>query len=160
MSRLRIESVLMLTLLSSTLLAFAVKAAAATGVDSPTTAGPGVSVCYFFRLRLSRDSLLKIPVYIDGAKALEMVNGRWTSIEVPNGHHVIRSNDNQYGVELDLRPGETYYFEVRFGERTRFHGVHQVITSTPSEQAAYEIKQLKPLDSTHVFWTINRPLKP
>jgi hypothetical protein len=152
----RIESIL---LFCGVLLAFVANPASAVVADSSAD-GQQISICNFYRLRLSRGSWRRIPIYIDGVKALDMVNGRWARIEVPSGHHVIRPNDNQYGVELDLRPGETYYFEVRFGEQTRFHGFHQKITLTPSEQASYEEKQLKPLDSTRVSWTPSRPAKP
>ena len=151
---------LLLTLFSRALLSFVVNPASAAELDSPTATSSGVSICTFYRLRLSRGALRRIPVYIDGAQALDMVNGRWTRIEVPSGHHVIRPKDNQYGVELDLRPSEIYYFEVRFGEQTRFHGPHQNIMLSSPEQASYEVKQLKPLDSSRVYWMPNHPAKP
>src|SRR6202035_5273379 len=104
MRQTRVASMLLLTLFSRALLSFVVNPASAAELDSPTATSSGVSICTFYRLRLSRGALRRIPVYIDGAQALDMVNGRWTRIEVPSGHHVIRPKDNQYGVELDLRP--------------------------------------------------------
>ena len=47
------------------------------------------------RLHLSQDDLPKLSVYIDGVGALDIANGRWTKIEVPRGHHVIKTKDNQ-----------------------------------------------------------------
>ena len=160
MWQLRAKSILLLALLSAATLAFVTTPVSGQAIDSPTGANPSVGICTFYRLRLSRDDLRKIPVYIDGIRAFDIANGRWTKIEIPSGHHVIKTKDNQYGVELDLTPGEKYYFEVQFGERTRFHGVHEVITLSPPEQASYEIKRLKPLDSSQIFWTISRPAKP
>lgn len=114
---------------------------------------PGMSTCYFYRHRLTRDAIKKIDIYIDGVKAIKLVNGRWTSIQLSPGHHLIKPNDDQHGVELDLESDKTYYFEVGFGEKTLVHGVHKQIKPVLKEQAVYEIKQLKPLDQEDIAWT-------
>lgn len=57
----------------------------------------GSSTCFFYRYRLSRGSLEKIGVYIDGVRAANLVNGRWVAIQVPAGHHEIRTKDKASG---------------------------------------------------------------
>jgi hypothetical protein len=126
-------------------------------------ASRGMSTCYFYRHRLSRGAVRKIDIYVDGVKAIKLVNGRWTSIQMPPGHHLIKPNDDQHGVEPDLESDKTYYFEVGFDHKTLFHGIHKEIRPVLKEQAVYEIKQLKPLDKEDVAWppkVQNGPAKP
>ena len=112
----------------------------------------GTSTCFFYRYRLSRGSLEKIGVYIDGVRAVNLVNGRWVSIQVPAGHHEIRTKDKASGADVDMVAGSSYYFRTGWGEPGMFHPAHQLITLVMKEQAVYEMEQLKPLDEKDVSW--------
>jgi hypothetical protein len=123
---------------------------AATPARTPAADGP--STLYFYRPRLYRGSAVRIGLFVDGTMAVNLVNGRWGSIQVPAGHHVIKPKDDQSGIEIDAEPGQSYYFRSGWGENGLFHGAHKNIMIVMKEQATYEIKQLKPLDEKDVVW--------
>ncbi len=134
---------------------------AAAPAASPVTAAhavvaEGMSTLYFYRPRLYRGSGVRIGLFVDGAMAVNLVNGRWGSIQIPAGHHVIKPKDDQSGIEIDAEPGQSYYFRSGWGENGLFHGAHKNIMIVMKEQASYEIKQLKPLDDKDVVWPAPR----
>jgi len=120
--------------------------------DAPVKPAEGMSTCYFYRPRLYRGSAVRIGIFVDGTMAVNLVNGRWTSIQLPAGHHVIKPKDDQSGIEIDMEPGQSYYVRSGWGEQGFFHGAHKNIMLMMKEQANYEIKQLKPLDDKDVVW--------
>jgi hypothetical protein len=111
-----------------------------------------MSTCYFYRPRLFRGSAVRIGIFVDGTMAVNLVNGRWASIQLPAGHHVIKPKDDQSGIEIDMEPGQSYYIRSGWGEEGFFHGAHKNIMLMMKEQANYELKQLKPLDEKDVSW--------
>ena len=112
----------------------------------------GMSTVYFYRPRLYRGGAVRIGLFVDGTMAVNLVNGRWASIQVPAGHHIIRPKDDQSGIEIDAEPGQSYYFRSGWGEAGLFHNAHKNIMIVMKEQATYEIKQLKPLDEKDLVW--------
>ncbi len=129
------------------------KPAATTAVVlNQTAAAPAMSTLYFYRPRLYRGSAVRIGLFVDGTLAVNLVNGRWASIQVPAGHHIIKPKDDQSGIEIDAEAGQGYYFRSGWGEAGMFHGAHKNIMIVMKEQAAYEIKQLKQLDDKDVTW--------
>ena len=129
---------------------------AATPATLATPAHPavaeGMSTLYFYRPRLYRGSGVRIGLFVDGTMAVNLVNGRWGSIQVSAGHHIIKPKDDQSGIEIDAEPGQSYYFRSGWGETGLFHGAHKNIMIVMKEQATYEIKQLKPLDDKDLVW--------
>ena len=117
-----------------------------------TPRSTGMATLYFYRPRLYRGSAVRIGLFVDGTMAVNMVNGRWATIQVPAGHHVIKPKDDQSGIEVDAEPGQSYYFRSGWGEAGMFHGAHKNIMIVMKEQATYEIKQLKQLDDKDVSW--------
>lgn len=124
----------------------------APAADAPQKLAEGMSTCYFYRPRLYRGSAVRIGIFVDGTMAVNLVNGRWTSIQLPAGHHVIKPKDDQSGIEIDMEPGQSYYIRSGWGEQGFFHGAHKNIMLMMKEQANYEIKQLKALDEKDVTW--------
>lgn len=124
----------------------------APAAEAPAKPAEGMSTCYFYRPRLSRGSAVRIGIFVDGTMAVNMVNGRWTSIQLPAGHHVIKPKDDQSGIEIEMEPGQSYYVRSGWGEEGLFHAAHKNIMLMMKEQANYEIKQLKPLDDKDVTW--------
>lgn len=129
-------------------------ASPATPLATPAHAvvADGMSTLYFYRPRLYRGSGVRIGLFVDGTMAVNLVNGRWGSIQIPAGHHIIKPKDDQSGIEIDAEPGQSYYFRSGWGENGLFHGAHKNIMIVMKEQATYEIKQLKPLDDKDVVW--------
>lgn len=120
--------------------------------DAAIQPASAMSTCYFYRPRLYRGSAVRIGIFVDGTMAVNLVNGRWASIQLPAGHHVIKPKDDQSGIEIDMEPGQSYYIRSGWGEQGFFHGAHKNIMLMMKEQANYEIKQLKPLDDKDIIW--------
>jgi hypothetical protein len=112
----------------------------------------GMSTVYFYRPRLYRGGGVRIGLFVDGTMAVNLVNGRWASIQIPAGHHIIKPKDDQSGIEIDAELGRSYYFRSGWGEAGLFHNAHKNIMIVMKEQATYEIKQLKPLDEKDLVW--------
>jgi hypothetical protein len=89
-------------------------AAAATPAHAPVS--DGILTLYFYRPRLYRGGAVRIGIFVDGTMAVNFVNGRWASIQIPAGHHVIKPKDDQSGIEIDAEPGQSYYFRNGWGE--------------------------------------------
>ncbi len=128
------------------------KVPAAPAPGAAKSATDQACTLYFYRPRLARGSGVRIGLFVDGTMAVNLVNGRWASIQVPAGHHVIRPKDDQSGIEINSEPGQNYYFRASWGEEGFFHGAHKNVMIVMKEQASYEIKQLKPLDEKDLTW--------
>jgi hypothetical protein len=103
---------------------------------------------FVYRYKQFVGSALEPSVYCDDNQLARMDNGRFFIVELPAGVHEFRSNDKQSGVELDLKSGQTYYLRVELA--TGFWKGHGRLVKTDAEQGAYEIKQLKFLDSDKI----------
>jgi hypothetical protein len=123
-----------------------------TPTDAPVQRVAGMSTCYFCRPRLCRGSAVRIGIFVDGTMAVNLVNGRWASIQLPADHHVLKPKDDQSGIEIDMEPGQSYYIRSGWGEVRFFHRAHKNIMLMIKEQANYETKQLKPLDDKDITW--------
>ncbi len=88
----------------------------------------------------------------DAGSAVNLVNGRRVSMQVPAGHHVITTKDKVSGAEIDIEPGASYYIRASWGEETLSGSTHQLVTLVMKEQAVYEMRQLKPLDEKDISW--------
>jgi hypothetical protein len=126
--------------------------AAQDSTPVPEKNAGNASTCFLYRYRLARGSLEKIGIFIDGVRAVNLVNGRWVSIQVPAGHHVITTKDKVSGAEIDMEPGASYYLWAGWGEQGLLGSTHQLVAVIPKEQATYEIHQLDPLDAKDISW--------
>jgi hypothetical protein len=61
---------------------------------------------------------VKAPVYADGKEAANLQNGRYLTLNLPPGKHVIGTSKVGYigvvAIDLDLAPGKTYYVHFDF----------------------------------------------
>jgi Protein of unknown function (DUF2846) len=110
----------------------------------------GKATVYIYRYKQFTGSALAPSVYCDDTALARMENGRYFTVKVEPGKHVFHSNDKQAGVELDLKPGQSYYLRVEIA--TGFMKGHGRIVLVSAEQGGYELKssKLKPLDSSKV----------
>lgn len=120
-----------------------------------TAQGPSASqdsnseaTVYVYRYKQFVGKALSPSVYCDENELARIENGRFFAVKLPAGAHVFRSNDKQAGIDVDLKAGERYYVRVEIA--TGFMKGHGRLVSVAPEQGAYEIKNLKPLDSDKV----------
>jgi hypothetical protein len=115
--------------------------------QSSAPAQSKVSV-YVYRYKQFVGSALQPSVFCDDAQLARMENGRYFTAKVDAGKHTFRSNDQQSGVELDLKPGQEYFLRVEIA--TGMLKGHGRLVLTAPEQGRFEVKGLKPLDEGKV----------
>lgn len=116
---------------------------------TPQTSESGdKATLYVYRYKQFVGKALSPSVYCDEAELARMVNGRYFTVKLDPGKHSFRSNDKQSGIDLNMESGKSYF--VRLEIATGFLKGHGRLTLMAGEQAAYELKQLKPLDDDKV----------
>lgn len=118
-------------------------------------ADPGsVATVIIYRPKSFFGMALRPTVMLDGADLANITNGRYYKGHFPAGKYLFQMDDKKSGAELDLAPGQTYYFKVEIVPGFWKGGGKMTITA--KEQGDYEISQLKPLDANEV---INKKFK-
>ena len=134
----KFRSVLILLALAGTFLS----AQTVTTPQSDASAQPTV---YIYRYKQFVGSALQPSVYCDEVQLARMENGRYFAVKLDPGKHTFRSNDQQSGVELDLKAGQEYFLRVEIA--TGMLKGHGRLVLTAPEQGRFEVKAgLKPLD--------------
>jgi len=140
----KFRSVLILLPLAGAFLA----AQTETAPQSNATAPAKASV-YVYRYKQFVGSALQPSVYCDETQLARMENGRYFTAKIDPGKHTFRSNDQQSGVELDLKAGQEYFLRVEIA--TGMLKGHGRLVLTAPEQGRFEVKAgLKPLDEGKV----------
>jgi hypothetical protein len=107
--------------------------AAASDSDSPATV-------YFYRAKRFQGSALKPSVFVDDAAVGNLHNGDSLKFSLKPGKHRIYSTDKSTGIDLDVKPGETYY--VRVDILVGFWKGHGGVTLVDPQQGKYELGQV------------------
>lgn len=94
---------------------------------------------YFYRPRRFQGSALRPTVFVDDARAGRLHNGDSIKVSVAPGNHKIYSNDKSTGMELNAKPGETYY--VRIDIQVGLFKGHGGVTLVDPQQGKYEAGQ-------------------
>ena len=95
---------------------------------------------HFYRPKRFEGAALKPSVFVDEIKAGSMHNGSSVKVSVPPGSHRIYSTDKSTGLDLNAKPGETYY--VRIDIQTGFWKGHGGVTLVDPQEGQYEVGQL------------------
>ena len=139
----KFRSVLILLALASASLAQTV------ATPQPETSAESKASVYVYRYKQFVGSALQPSVYCDDAQLARMENGRYFTVKIDPGKHTFRSNDQQSGVELDLKAGQEYFLRVEIA--TGMWKGHGRLVLTAPEQGRFEVKAgLKPLDEGKV----------
>lgn len=120
--------------------AAAVKSDAAPATDKQTTpAEQTPATIYFYRPHRFQGAALKPSVFVDDARSGQLHNGDSIRISVAPGNHRIYSTDKSTGIELNTKPGETYY--VRVDIQVGFWKGHGGVTLVDPQEGKYEAAQ-------------------
>jgi hypothetical protein len=84
---------------------------------------------------------LEPSVFIDDIELARMDNGRYFSLKLAPGKHIIHMTDDKKGYAIDMVPGQTYYFRIGI-EMGMWKGKGK-ITLDDADRAVAEIKKLK-----------------
>jgi hypothetical protein len=107
--------------------------------STTSTADQSQATIYFYRPRRFQGSALKPSVFVDDARAGRLHNGDSIKLTVAPGPHRIYSNDKSTGMELDAKPGQTYY--VRIDIQVGLLKGHGGVTLVDPQQGKYETAQ-------------------
>ena len=103
---------------------------------------------YFYRIKQYTGSALEPSVYCDDKELARMDNGRYFGVTLEPGKHICSMGDKQTGFEVDVKPGEQYYARVTID--MGFWKGRGRLTLMQKEQAAFELKKVKPLGADKV----------
>ncbi len=99
------------------------------------------SIVYIYRPSKMVGGALEPSVFADKAELARMDNGRYLTLKLKPGKHVIQMTDDKKAFAIDMGPGQTYYFRVGI-EMGMWKG-HGKLTLEDAEKAVPEIKKLK-----------------
>jgi hypothetical protein len=112
--------------------------ASTTDKPSPSVEQAPATI-YFYRPRRFQGSALKPSVFVDDARGGQLHNGDSIKVSVPPGNHRIYSTDKSTGIELNAKPGQTYY--VRVDIQVGFWKGHGGVTLVDPQEGKYEAGQ-------------------
>jgi hypothetical protein len=124
------------------------------GAASPDGAGALAShrdemvTVYIYRPGKLVGKALEPSVFCDGVELARMDNGRFLTLKLKPGKHMVHLTDKKKGFETDMGGGQVYYFRVGI-EMGMWKGQGK-ITLDDAEKGADEIKKLKPLDASKI----------
>jgi hypothetical protein len=117
-------------------------AVAPAPVDPSVAVSTGAdAVVFVYRPNKLMGKALEPSVFVDGIELARMDNGRYFTIKLPAGKHLVHMTSEKKGFAIDMGPGQTYYFRVGL-EMGMWKG-HGKITLEDAEKAVPEIKKLK-----------------
>src|SRR5262249_17607616 len=82
--------------------------------STPTSQKPDPSkaTVYVYRYKQFVGAALAPSVYCDDVQLARMENGRYLTVTVDAGKHILRSNDEQSGIVLQAVAGQQYFVRV------------------------------------------------
>lgn len=113
-------------------------------VSQPDAASKSLDVdaiVYVYRPNKMLGKALEPSVFLDDKELARMDNGRYFTLKLKPGKHIIHMTKEKKGFAIDMGPGQTYYFRVGI-EMGMWKG-HGKLTLEDSEKAVPEIKKLK-----------------
>lgn len=124
----------------STLTAVKLEKTAATSSEMATV--------YIFRQKSMFGAAMEPSVFCDGVELARMDNGRYFMLKLAPGKHLVHLTDKKKGYEINMAPGQTYYFRVGI-EVGMWKGGGKLLLES-NEKGAEEIKKIKPLGADKI----------
>jgi hypothetical protein len=116
-------------------------AGASARTATPAIGAEGFAIVYIYRPGKFVGWILEPSVYCDTIELARMDNGRYLTLKLPPGKHVLHMTDTNKGYAMEMEPGQTYYFRVRIVSGT-WKGEGK-LSLEDAEKAVREIKKLK-----------------
>ena len=103
---------------------------------------------YVYRPSKFVGKALEPSVFLDEQKLLDMDNGRYLTLKLEPGKHVIRSNEKDSEVDQTWEAGKVYFIKITIAAgMMKGRGQMGMVTE---KLAIREIQKLRPLDTDHV----------
>lgn len=99
---------------------------------------------YVYRRKEFNTRNMQPSVYVDGAEVARMDDGKFFIVTLDPGKHRVFVNKEYSGAEVEMKPGEEYYFRVSI--KAGFWKGRGEIDFVQKEQGVLEVKKMKPLE--------------
>lgn len=116
--------------------------------EQGNSSAQGMATVYIYRPGKLVGKALEPSVFCDGVELARMDNGRFLTLKLKPGKHIIHMTDKKKGFEIDMGAGQEYYFRVGI-EMGMWKGQGKIMLEE-NEKGVAEIKKLKPLDSSKI----------
>ncbi len=104
---------------------------------------------YFYRVEeVNKLDSRKVEVKLEGKGLLSMPEDNFIAFRLPAGKYGLRMRQKQSELLLTVEPGQTHY--VRVSQTVAGFGFNQSLTLMPPEQAAYQMRAMKPLEDKNI----------
>ena len=107
-----------------------------------------MATVYIYRPNKMIGRALEPSVFCDGVELARMDNGRFLTLKLKPGKHIVHMTDKKKGFEINMGAGQVYYFRVGI-EMGMWKGQGKIMLDE-NEKGAEEIKKLKPLDASKI----------
>src|SRR6185295_5032907 len=99
---------------------------------------------YVYRRKEFNTRNMQPSVYVDGREVARMDDGKFFIVTLEPGKHTVFVNKEYSGAEVDMKPGEEYYFRVSI--KPGFWKGRGEVDFVQKEQGVLEIKKMNPLE--------------
>jgi hypothetical protein len=114
------------------------------GLDSRAQEAKGT--VYIYRLPSAYGALGNPKIFVDEKEVGKIRNGRFFSVTVPTGHHVLTSTRKDSGIDIDVQSGQTYYVKTDMTYGNGFSINPAEVSLVAPEQGRYAVGKLKPAE--------------
>jgi Protein of unknown function (DUF2846) len=108
----------------------------------------GKATIYIYRPKAFMGTALRPTVMVDGKDLVNIGNGRVYAGYFMPGKYLFQMDDKKSGAELDLKPGDTYYFRVEIVPGFWKGGGR--MTLMDAKQGSVEIQGLTPVEAKEI----------
>jgi hypothetical protein len=111
---------------------------------SGAIAGESKALVYVYRKKNFNTRNMQPSVYVDGVEVARMDDGKFFLIKLEPGKHGLEVNKGHSGAQIDMKPGEQYYFRIDI--KPGFLKGRSEVTYMQKEQGSLEVQKMKPLE--------------
>ena len=123
----------------------------ATATSTPAASAGGdesKATVYVYRPGKFMGKALEPSVFLDEQKILDMDNGRYFTLHLDAGRHILRSNEKNSEIDQAWEAGKVYYVKMTIATgMMKGHGQLAMVTE---KLANKEMHELRPLDTDNV----------
>ena len=99
------------------------------------------AIVYIYRPKSWVGRGLEPSVFVDGTELARMDNGRYFSLRMKPGKHIVHMTDEKKGYAIDMGPGQTYFFRIGL-EAGMWKGQGKILLDE-AERGIKEVKKIK-----------------
>lgn len=116
--------------------------------ETPATTSNEQVTVYIYRPKKMLGGALEPSVYCDGVELARMDNGRFFTLKLAPGRHIIHMTSEMKGYEINMGGGQTYYFRVGI-EAGMWKGQGKILLEN-NDKGTEEVKKIKYLGADKI----------